>query len=57
MYIEIVMATNHNPVPDETVRLIYITKNKVGWNRDIDSPRQKMNFSFFVGAILIYQFK
>lgn len=29
-------------------------KNKVGWNRDIDSPRQKMNFSFFVGAILIY---
>jgi len=54
--IEIVMATNHNLDINRTERLIYTKlpkKNKVGWNRDIDSPRQKMKYHFLSGRFLI----
>lgn len=48
--VEVVMATNHNLDTNKTERLIYqinTKETKVGWNRELDSPRQKMRFFIF----------
>ena len=54
MFIEIVMATNHNLVTNKTERLIYAKiqtkRTKLGGTANILAPT-KNEFSFFVGAI------